>query len=855
MADLPIEAVLPDLIRALAAGSNAVLQAPPGAGKTTRVPLALLEQPWLGQRKIVMLEPRRLAARAAARRMAATLGEEVGQTVGYRVRMDQRVGPKTRIEVVTDGVFTRLIQDDPGLEGVGAVLFDEFHERSLEVDLGLALCLESQAAIRPELRLVAMSATLAAAPVARLLGEAPIIASEGRAFPVATRYVDRAAAGRIEDDVAATVRRALAEEPGDLLVFLPGLREIRRVESLLEASGLGPGIVIAPLHGDLPLDGQDRAIRPSQTGLRKVVLATSIAETSLTIEGIRVVIDSGLMRVPRFDPRSAMTRLDTIRVSQAAAGQRRGRAGRLGPGVCYRLWAEATHRTLAPFTQPEILEADLAPLALELAQWGAGDPARLAWLDPPPRAAYEQARDLLRRLGALDAADRLTAHGRAIAGLGLHPRLAHMIVRGQALGLGGLACDLAALLSERDIVKADMGARDTDLRLRVELLAEGRHPALPPGLHLDRTARDQVLRAARQWRRRIGAGDAAGDAKSTGAVVELAYPDRVAQRRPGGDGRYRLASGQGAFFPSGPSQALDPLAAEDWLAVADLDGAKREARIFLAAPLLLAEIEEGFADQIVSVESCAWNARVEAVEARRQRRLGALLLKDEPWADAPDDVKAAALLDGIRALGLNALPWTPELRNWQARVLFLRTHGREAGGDEAGGDEAGGDEGWPDVADPALMAALESWLLPHLAGITRRAHFKRIDLAAALHGMLDWRRRQDLDREAPTHLAVPSGSRIPLDYTGGAVPVLAVRLQEMFGLTATPRIAGGRVPLVVHLLSPARRPLAVTQDLASFWANAYQQVKRDMRGQYPKHHWPDDPLSAPPTNRAKRRVP
>lgn len=835
---LPITEVLPEIARALAAGPNAVLQAPPGAGKTTGVPPLLLTQPWLAGRKIVMLEPRRLAARAAARRMAAVMGEAVGDTIGYRVRMDAKISARTRIEVVTDGVFTRLIQDDPGLDGIGAVLFDEFHERSLDVDLGLALCLEAQATLRPDLRILVMSATLASAPVAKLLGDAPIISSEGRAYPVETRYVDRAPQGRMEPDVAALVRRALIEEVGDLLVFLPGLSEIRRVERLLEEAVLGGDIAVAPLHGDMPLERQDLAIRPSPPGRRKIVLATSIAETSLTIEGVRVVIDSGFMRVPRFDPRSAMTRLQTVRVSQAAADQRRGRAGRLGPGVCYRLWSEASHRALAPHTAPEMGDADLAPLALALAEWGASDPARLAWLDPPPVVAYTQAYNLLHSLGALDAVGRITPHGRAIAGLGVHPRLAHMMVRGHELGFGGLACDVAALLSERDILKAERGARDTDLRLRVDALGEGRRPVLPPGLRLDPGARDQVQRAARQGRRRLRTGDQPGDGRQTGLMVALAYPDRVAGRRLGGGGRFHLSGGQGAFFSMESGGVADPLAAEDWLAIADLDGAKREARIFLAAPLTSADIELAFANEIETVTTCAWNGRAEAVEARHQRRLGALVLKDEPWPDAPGEAKTVALLDGIRALGIGTLPWTPELRNWCARVMFLRCH--------AGPD-------WPDLSEAALTDGLASWLAPHLTGVSRRDHFKRIDLAAALHGLLDWRQRQELEREAPTYIAVPSGSRIPLGYVDGTVPVLAVRLQEMFGLTETPRIAGGRVPLVVHLLSPARRPLAVTQDLASFWVNAYVEVRRDMRGQYPRHHWPDDPLSALPTNRAKRR--
>ncbi|WP_029007844.1 ATP-dependent helicase HrpB [Azospirillum halopraeferens] len=846
MSPLPIDTVLPDVLAALDRSGIAVLRAPPGAGKTTRVPLALLDAPWLAGRKVVVLEPRRLAARAAARRMAAMRGETVGETVGYRVRLDTRVGPKTRIEVVTDGLFLRQLQDDPELSGVGAVLFDEFHERGIDSDLALALCLEARGALRDDLRLVAMSATLDGAPVAALMGGAPVVTSEGRAFPVETRHVDAPAPGaRIEDAVAATVRRALAEESGNLLVFLPGTGEIRRVQALLEDGGSGPasGVIIAPLYGDLPAEAQDRAIAPAPPGTRKVVLATAIAETSLTIEGIRVVIDSGLMRVPRFDPRSGMTRLVTVKVSRASAEQRRGRAGRLEPGVCYRLWPEAAQRALAPFTAPEILDADLAPLALELAMWGVADAATLAWLDPPPAAALAQARALLRELGALDDSGAVTAHGRRMAGFGVHPRLAHMMLAGRDMGLGGLACEVAALLGERDIVRARPGARDADLRLRVELLrgadGDGRgsgHPGRGPGV--DVGAVRQVQRQARQWQRQLRATPGQGHPGATGLLVALAYPDRIARRRAGGSGaggqaaQYRLSNGRGAFFAD-----PEPLAAEDWLAVADLDGAAREARIFLAAPVTRAELEDTFAAHIREEEAVTWDDREQAVLARRRRMLFALVLQDERLADPPADAVVAAMLAGIRAMGAACLPWTDELRRWQARVAFLR---------RIEGEE------WPDVADTALMESPEDWLAPYLTGITRRAHLERLDLGGALRALLPWSLRTRLEEEAPTHVTVPSGSRVPIDYSGEE-PVLAVRLQEMFGLAETPRIAGGRVPLLLHLLSPARRPVQVTRDLASFWANAYRAVKADLRGQYPKHYWPDDPMQAEPTARAKPR--
>ncbi len=834
---LPVGEALPALAAALAGAGAAVLQAPPGAGKTTLVPLALLDAPWLKRRRIVMLEPRRLATRAAARRMAEMLGEPVGATVGYRTRLDTRIGTATRIEVVTEGVLLRLIQDDPSLDGIGLVIFDEFHERNLDGDLALALALETRRHLREELRLLVMSATLDGEPVARLLGGAPVVTSTGRSFPVDLVHLERPPPERLEAAIAATVRRALAEETGSLLVFLPGGAEIRRVERLVAAAERGAEIVIAPLYGDLPQGAQDAAIAAPPPGRRKLVLATPIAETSLTIEGIRVVIDSGLRRAPRFDPASGMTRLETVRISQASAEQRRGRAGRLAPGICYRLWREAEQAQLRPFTAPEMLEADLAPLALELARWGAGDPAALGWLDPPPAAAFAQGRELLRELGALDAAGRITAHGRAMTAIGLHPRLAHMALVARERGQGRLAAEIAALLGERDILKAAPGRRDADLRLRLELL---RDPAgarqLFPGFALDRGAAERARQSARQLQRQLRRRDAAtappGDA---GRVLALAYPDRIAQRRPGAPGQFRLSGGSGAELPP-----ADPLAAEEFLAAAELDGERRVARIFLAAPLSRTEIEEDFAAAIETVESIAWDSREQAVRARRQERLFALVLKDEPLlAPAPERV-AAAMLDGIRELGLAALPWRAEAEALRRRVLFLR--------------RLEGDAAWPDLDDAALLASLPDWLGPSLAGITRPAQLERLDLRDILGARLSWEQRQALDRLAPTHIAVPSGSRLPIDYGAGEVPVLAVRLQELFGARDTPAIAGGRIKLLLHLLSPAGRPLQVTRDLGGFWQGSYPAVRGEMRGRYPKHPWPEDPLAAPPTARAKRRA-
>ncbi len=833
---LPIDGVLPDIRRALAEAGTLVLQAPPGAGKTTGVPPALLGEDWLRGGRIVMLEPRRLAARAAAARMAALLGEPVGRTVGYRIRLESKVSAATRIEVVTEGVLTRMLQDDPELPGVAAVIFDEFHERSLNADFGLALCLDVRAALRPDLRLAVMSATLDGEPVAELMGGAPMVTSTGRAFPVQTRFLARPESRRLPEAVADAVVAVLAEIPdGDVLVFLPGQGEIRRVEALLAARPGGGGLVLAPLYGDLPQAEQDRALLPAADGRRKVVLATSIAETSLTIEGVRVVVDSGAMRLARFDPGTGMTRLVTLPVSRAAADQRRGRAGRLGPGACRRLWSEAEDRALLPFTPPEILEADLAPLALDLAQWGVRDAGALPWLDPPPVAALAGARQLLAELGALAGDGGITAHGRAMARLAMHPRLAHMVLKARDLALAGLACDLAALLGERDILRAERGSRDSDMRLRVEALRTGRGFDPRHGLTLDRNALARVRQAARDWRRRLGLGpgEQDGGAADCGVVLAFAYPDRIGRRRSGGEGRYALSRGGGAVFAE-----AQPLAASDWLVAAELDGDRREARIFLAAPLAKAEIEQHFAADIRAMDVVEWDPREEAVQARSQSRLWKLVLDDRPLKRPDPEAVAAAMAAGIRAMGLACLPWTDELERLRRRVAFLGRVEPEAG--------------WPDLSDAALLAGLEDWLVPGLAGITRRAHLARLDLDAALRGRLDWEQRRRLDEHAPTHLAVPSGSRVALDY-GGEVPVLAVRLQEMFGCADTPRVAAGRVPVLLHLLSPARRPVQVTQDLASFWANAYKAVKADLKGQYPKHWWPDDPMQAEPTARAKPR--
>lgn len=822
---LPIAPLLPEIQASLGATPNLVLEAPPGAGKTTQVPLALLDAAWRDDGKIILLEPRRLAARGAAHRLAQHLGETIGERVGYRVRLDRKIGPKTRIESVTTGLFLRQLQGDPGLAGVAAILFDEFHERSVDADLALAFALEAQAGLRPDLRLVVMSATLDGAKIQHLMPGAQRITSEGRAFPVTTHHLgDDTPGGQtgawVEKRMASAIRRAFTETSGDILAFLPGLAEIRRTER--ELGGINDAAIM-PLHGDLPMADQDRAIRPDPQGRRKIVLSTSIAESSLTIAGITCVVDSGLRRVARFDPATGMTRLVTTKVSLANADQRRGRAGRLGPGTCYRLWSANSERALAPQPIPEILEVDLAPLALELAAWGIEDVGQLALLDPPPSGALSQARELLRELGALDATNRITAHGKAMAELGLHPRLAHMLITAKARGLGALACDIAAILSEKDLVSGP--SRGADLGQRLEMLA---------GHGGDRNARERVKQAAKDWRRQLDiSSDEARPRSMAGSIIALAYPDRLAQQR-GGAGQYRLASGRGAALNTD-----DPLARETWLAVATLDAGEKMARIYLAAPISLGEIEEDFADLIETRESVAWNARTEIVEAKRERRLLQLVLEEKPLQKPDAEAARAAMLVGIGQMGLAVLPWSPAAANLRARVAFLKL--------------ALPDQAWPDWSDAALLESLADWLGPHLDGCLRRAHLERLDLHAALSDSLDWKQRQALDSLAPTHLDVPSGSRVPLDYSDPARPVLAVRLQEMFGATETPRVAGGRVPVLLHLLSPARRPVQVTQDLASFWAGAYKAVKADLKGQYPKHYWPDDPLIAEPTARAKPR--
>lgn len=835
----PIEHILPQVQTALRQGNALVVQASPGAGKSTLLPLALLDEEWLGGRKIVMLEPRRLAARLVAKRLAQNLGDALGNKVGYRMRDDSKVSRETRLEVVTEGILTRMLHDDPELPGIGALLFDEFHERSLPADLGLALALDVQRNLRPDLRIVAMSATLDGAAVASLLGDAPIVTSDGKLFPVETRYLPIDANATMENTAARAVRQALREElsgeGGDVLVFLPGRREIGRVERLLVEGGVPGDVDVMPLYGELSAEAQDRAVAANRSTRRRVVLSTSIAETSLTIEGVRTVIDAGQSRRAAFDASTGMSRLITMRASLASADQRRGRAGRTAPGICYRLWPEAENRALPRAEKPEIEAADLAPLALDLALWGVSDAMQLTWMTPPPAVSFAQAQALLRQLEALDGDNRITAHGRRLAALPVHLRLAHMIVKGGEVGLGITASRVAALLEDRDVLRAERGKRQADLRLRLEALAslQNKSGAVHRDLQLNEPAARRALRLAERWSKQMRFAARDDDVAQAGLLLAFAYPDRIAKRRPGGEPRYVMANGRGAAL-----DAADSLASEAFLAVAEMDGAGAEGAIYLAAPLDKRDIEEHFASHIVTRDAVEWDERSSSVLARRQRLIGFLVLDDAPLKKVPAELVAQALLEALRKRGIDALALSPAAQAFRQRVAAVRVIKGE---------------GWPDLSDAGLLASLEQWLAPHLDGVTSLNKLRALDLEAAIGDLLDWQQRRDLDRLAPTHIEVPSGSRIRIDYSDRAKPVLAVKLQEMFGSPTTPSIVDGRLALTLHLLSPAGRPLQVTSDLAGFWAGSYAEVRRDMRGRYPRHPWPDDPLAAPPTARAKRR--
>ncbi len=794
---LPVNEALPALLAALEQRSNAVLVAPPGAGKTTIVPLALLDAAWRGDRRILVLEPRRLAARAAATRMASLIDEPVGQTVGYRTRLDSATSAATRVEVITEGLLVRRLLGDPTLDGVAAVLLDEVHERALEADLAMALCLDLQRMLRPELRLLAMSATLDGARLSALL-DGPVIESAGRMFPVEVRHLGRDVMDPrdLPDAMARAVRTALLEHKGDILAFLPGMGEIRRAESALA----GCGALVLPLHGDLPPAQQDLALRPADG--RRVVLATSIAETSLTVPGVRIVVDGGWRRSPRLDPATGLTRLATLRVSRAAADQRAGRAGREGPGVAIRLWTTALHRGLLPYDRPAILEAELSGLALDCAAWGTA-PADLPFPDPPPAGALAAAGTLLAGLGAVDAAGRITLGGRRMAELGAHPRLAAMMLAADGPNQAALAADLAALLEERDPLRG----RDppADLQLRLDVLAGGAGD-------MDRGAISRIRQQSAAYRRRLGAGgSAAGD---PGPLLAVAFPDRIAQRR-GEPGSFRLSGGGGARLPR-----TDPLANAPLLVVASLD-LKASARIRLAAPIDPAALPPSVEAQVTETVESGFDAASGTVFSRRRRRLGALVLEDRTVAADPD--AAAAILAEATGRRLDTLPWTDAARQLQARAAWLRSIDPEM----------------PDLSDPALAANAAQWLAPHLGGLSRLAAIASLDLHGILRGALGWQHAARLDRELPTHLTLPGG-RAAVDYAQ-PVPLASARAQAFYGMTATPSLAGGRVPLQLALLSPAGRPIAITADLAGFWRGAWADARKDMRGRYPRHDWPEHP--------------
>ncbi len=819
LAELPIDAVLPRVVAAMAAdGACMVVVAPPGAGKTTRLPLALLDTPWAAGRRLILLEPRRLAARAAATRLAASLGEEVGHSVGLRARFETRASADARIEVVTEGVFVRMILDDPGLDGIAAVLFDEFHERALDADLGLALALDARA-LRPDLRLLVMSATLDGARVARLLENAPVIESQGRAYPVETRYLGRDPAERIEDSVTRAILRAVAEESGSILAFLPGQGEITRVTQRLAERALPADIVVAPLYAAMDRRAQDAAITPAPRATRKIVLATSIAETSLTIEGVRVVIDCGLARVPVYEPALGLTRLETRRVSRASADQRRGRAGRTEPGVCYRLWEEAGTGALEPFARPAILSADLSGLLLDCAAWGARRPERdLAWLDPPPAPALAEARAMLTAIGALDGDGGLTADGRKIRALALPPRLARMVVLAAADGEAGLAAEIATLIVERGL-----GGDGADLRERLTRFRRDRAPRATDARALARTfARQAGGKAA-------GRSGSDGDVGAVGRLLALAFPDRIAKAR-GKPGEFLMANGRAA--------ALEPhaaLAGAPYLAIAEVAGRAAGARILLAAPLTEAEVEAVAAGDIVEAETLDFDPARAALRARHTRRLGAIVLAEGPRA-VPVGAAAAACLAAGLALGVERLPWTPALTQWRDRVMLVRRAAPDA---------------WPDLSDTALAADGAAWLVPHIEGVTSLAELGADRLETALKALVPWDRARALDTEAPAFFETPAGASHRLDYAAALGPSLSVKVQELYGLATHPSVAG--VPLVLELLSPAGRPIQVTRDLPGFWRGSWRDVRAEMRGRYPKHPWPEDPAAAVPTMRAKPR--
>ena len=867
---LPVVDVLPQLTQALAEKKRALLQAPPGAGKTTLVPLALLHQPWLADKKIIMLEPRRLAARASAVHMASLLDEMPGQTVGYQVRMERCMGPHTRIEIITEGILTRKIQGDPGLEDTALVIFDEFHERHIHGDIGLALALESAEVLNPDLRLLIMSATMDMDALSHLMDDAPIILSEGRSWPVTTHYLPPLSrsvrnqsssfqgGGHAEDKAREilpaclkAIQKGLAEEHGDILVFLPGAAQIRAMEKMLDSLvEQSESLDIHPLFGNLSPKDQAAAIAPSREGRRKIVLATPIAETSLTIQGVTVVIDSGLANVPKFSPGRGLTRLETLPVSRASADQRRGRAGRTAPGVCYRLWDTHVHQGLIPFNRSEILSADLTPLVLELAQWGVNEPGELKWLDPPPESAVEPARDLLRQLEALDERNRITDHGRRLLKGGTHPRLAHMVIRAKELGHGFMGCCLAAMAEERDFLLPSQGSGnpyqppDPDITLRLEILnhlMKGEKKSYGREISLKRAK--AILEQARHLAKRFSIKQNPMETTMAGKLLAMAWPNRIAKKRRPEGRSYLMASGSGAFF-----RFENTVSNHEYIVAVHLNGHPKNASIFLAAPYDRGDLEEDFQEKgIEKKEEVAWDEKAQAVRAMIRTCYGGIIVKETRLPDPDPMAVQAAMIQGISLSGLSILPWNKKLLQFRYRVIFLKNHARN--------DPTF--SGLPDLSDSGLTKTLDIWLAPFLTGIHTAAGLKRVDLTAAVKALFTWDQAQRVEAHAPTHITVPSGSRIPLQYADDngplTSPVLAVRLQEMLGLMKTPAIAKGKIPLTLHLLSPAGRPVQITQDLENFWRNTYKEVKKDLMGRYPKHFWPENPATATPTNRAKPR--
>ena len=843
---LPIVPHIPDIVNALVDHGRAVVTAEPGAGKTTWVPVALLDEPFLQKKKIFILEPRRLATRMAAYRMAALLGQSIGQTIGYQIRHERRMGPDTRIVVMTEGVFTRIIQNDPALSDAGLVIFDEFHERSIHTDLGLALCLEAAEVFRDDLKLMVMSATINQEDVSRIMGGVPVIKSDGVSHAVQTVYAPQKrlfGSGRFgEKACAAKVVTALQCHGGDILVFLPGVGEIRQVYRLLSDMISDKTVVVRPLYGNLSKEEQDAAILPSRPGTRKVVLATSIAETSLTIQGVRVVIDSGFMRVPRYDSGRAMERLKTLPVSKASADQRKGRAGRLGPGICYRMWSEAEQGLHPDFNTPEILQADLTSFCLELGLWGAVRPETLSWLNAPPKGAMTQAKNALSAMGAFDNEGRITAHGRELAGTGLHPRIGHMVVTAREKGMGTLACLIAGCLGEKDLFSDRETMRLSDIRLRLSVLLDLRQGAPVNREYgpINRGVVRTILKNAEKLERALDTKPSDICLDDAGTVLAFAYPERIAMAVPNTHGEYKMASGTAVFLLPD-----DPLSLESMIVCVDLDGNKTRSRIFSAVPYDMETLKRDFATTIKNRTIIGWNEKNQAVTAEKRESYGEVVLSSRPVINPDPEAVMDILISRIREKGLHVLPWTATLSNFRFRAVFLRSMEK--------------DEDFPDLSDDALKDSLDLWLRPFLAGIRSFAQLKAIDLKSALTCMVSWDQKRKLDEHVPTHLVVPSGSRIPLDYEGvnsglATSPVLSVRLQEMFGCMETPRILGGRVPVTVQLLSPAGRVMQVTRDLSSFWHNTYAQVKKDLKGRYPKHYWPDDPLTAIATAKTKKQM-